>query len=144
MLIRAKRNPLPIGKRAGEGITIHPSPSGFEQNIGLRPKPSHLSGFSFKTNDNFLALHDDRYPSGSARVGQHGFHLLGIGQDPQVIHFFPLLSISFTSCLGERSCVFSENKDFSRHNIFSFFTLFQQKDGVNLDALSATYINGNL
>jgi hypothetical protein len=62
-----------------------------------------------------LAVHDRGYLARSPGIGQHGFDLLAIFDDIDVLNGPSLFGKSFPSRLRKGSGVFTEDQDFAGH-----------------------------
>lgn len=76
---------------------------------------SYSSGFALPTDRDAALRHDHRHFTLALGKPEHCFQALRSREDVDVLKILVLFFVSFPSCRGERSCVFTENQYLVRH-----------------------------
>jgi len=79
------------------------------------PPASNPSGLALPTDRNTSFRHNHRYLAFTFRIAQHRFQFFRGRKDVDVLKILVLIFVSFPSCRGERSCVFTKNQYLVRH-----------------------------
>jgi hypothetical protein len=82
---------------------------------GSLPPASHPSGFALPTDRHFSFRHNHRYFALAFCIVKHRFQFLRSRKDVDILKLLVLFFVSFPSCRGERSCVFTKNQYLVRH-----------------------------